>query len=95
MTDKKRWYYRIDHFDDEEEMLLVEIYDADFYDKTGCLQDCEVREQLPEALQPLMDEVAESQFYFDGDSDEFCTLMDEYKIEMLPDEHGHEDIPYE
>lgn len=94
MTYKERWYFRISGWDDEAKRLEVEIYDADYYDDTGYLQDAEIRGRLPAEVQCVVEEIAESKFHYAGSTEDFCRMMEFYSIEVLPAEHRDEHYEY-
>ena len=94
MTD--RWYYEIlgHHVDDDSDsdvidltapsVVDVHIYDADYYDREGYLQDRDVGPELPPEIQVRLSEEQESQFVFRGSEMGFIELMEEHGILPLP-----------
>ena len=90
-----RWYYEIlgHHVVDVDSDMIdltspgvtdVNLYDADYFDREGYLQDRDVAGDLPLDLQAVLSEEEESRFVFKGSESEFVLLMEENGIKPLP-----------
>jgi hypothetical protein len=80
----KRWYFETCGIDPDFDQLIIALYDADLYDTKGYQQDYEVLDDLPEELRFVLDEVAESSFFYDGAEADFRAMMVRHGIKALP-----------